>query len=309
VSTQGSASDTTTRVQTQSGAQISQSNISPQAGTFNNSGDTQYGFPGVSSTYRPGDIFGALFGRNTPSEGEKGNTPSNPEASEQSASVAQSGVLGSLWHSLFGGGQVDGADDVVLSIVPTGSENPGAHTPVEYVVTYSYRLSTPAKEAYVRVILPDTVVYIGDTTANELLLERGTKGERMYVLPIGTLKYGDMRTFSLLGMTTAKASGYPKVKGELVYSTHTGVVVVGSTDHTLSTTASAGVTTRQSDDESILPSSFLGWLFYVIVIALVIVGVRKARAYYLAKKEELEAREAESRALPRMFVDELPQPN
>jgi hypothetical protein len=315
VSTQQSGGDTTPRVTTQSGTQIGRSNVSPDAGTFNNSGDTQYGFPGVSSAYRPGDIFGALFGRKDTTNTDPSTVSGTPSGGSgatsqgQLASVEGSGALGQLWDALFGDDEVS-TDSVLLTVVPTGTENAGGHTPVEYVVHYEYQLPAPAGEAYVRLVLPDTLVYIGDTTANELLLERGTSGERMYILPIGTLRKGDSRTFSLLSMTTAKAKDFPYVRGELVYTTPTGVVVVsGASEATEDTLANQGGVAREDEGSSIFPSSFFGWILYVLLIVLIILGARRLREFYLKRKEALEAQEAQARTLPKIFVDELPVPN
>jgi hypothetical protein len=55
---------------------------------------------------------------------------------------------------------------------------------------------------------------------------------------------------------------------------------------------------RRECIESLLPSSFLGWLSYLLFVIGAIVGIRKAKTYYENRKEVLMTEEAPARAMP-----------
>ena len=240
-----------------------------------------------SNTAHPGDFFGLsnLFNKKqaTPAT-STANTSASAQThnSNQLAAAGAATPLGTFWNTLTGKKSVE------VTIQKIGPDKVPAHTAVEYRVAYAYRLNTLATNAKLKIILPANVVYIGDNTVNELLLEEGAGPERTYVLPLGRLENGSTRTISILGMTTADANGtFPDARVHMEYTDVAGalqVVGTGAATQAVKETASAGSTSF-----SILPSTFLGWLLYVLIIIGVIVGIRKATAYYHERKQEIEA--------------------
>lgn len=259
--------------------------------TSGNTGVTGGGvsvLPGVSG--RPGDFFnlGALFGgnKNTPAENtatQSTSQPTNAATSQVAAAGASSGPFGTFWSNLT----KNKAAEVTLENV--GPKDVPLHSPVEYRVTYHYRSNTIAKNAKLKITIPGDVVYIGDTTNNELLLEEGTGPERTYVLPIGQLENGSTRSVSIIGMTTGAAKGFPAARARMEYTDQVGGIQViaanGGVINAANNTASAG----EASGGGLLPSSFLGWVVYILVIALVFVGIRKAVTYYQERKKEIES--------------------
>ncbi len=245
------------------------------------------------NTSRPGDFFGLgnLFNK-------KATTPTTPTTSStnttktsastqtnntnQLAAAGAATPLGTFWNTLTGKKSVE------VTIQKIGPDKVPSHTAVEYRVTYAYRLNTLATNAKLKIILPANVVYIGDNTVNELLLEEGAGPERTYDLPIGRLENGSTRTISILGMTTGDANGtFPDARVHMEYIDAAGVLqVVGTGAATQATKETASV---GASSFSILPSSFFGWLLYVLIIIGIIIGLRKAKAYYLQRKQEIEA--------------------
>ncbi len=266
--------------------------------TTNGSAAAQATNPWVSADNRPGDILGMLFG------GRKQSTKTSATGSAalnaQGASVGNAGSLGSFWGSLTG------KKNVEVVIEKVGPKSVPPHTAVEYRVSYAYRLSEIATDAKLKVILPGDVVYIGDNTTNEFLLEEGAGPERTYVLPIARLENGSTRTISMLGMTTGDAKGFPDARARLEYTDARGAPqVVAAGSGTLS--ASKQSAAAGNGEGGILPHSLLGWLAYIGLIAAAIFGVRKALAYYDKRKEEILLREEEARRANER-VHEAPPP-
>lgn len=89
-------------------------------------------------------------------------------------------------------------------------------------------------------------------------------------------------------MTTGDANGtFPDARVHLEYIDAAGALqVVGTGAPTQTTKETASV---ESSSFSILPSSFLGWLLYVLIIIGSIIGIRKAKTYYDERKQEIEA--------------------
>jgi hypothetical protein len=262
----------------------------------------------------PGDIFGAFFGRKLNSGGVgtgvvSGKSdapqptsaaatvpPQSPQANTntqmQVAGTLASGPFGTFWNTLTG------KKDVELVIEKVGPTKVPMHTPVEYRIRYSYLLKESASSATLKIILPAQVVYIGDSTNNELLLEEGTGAERTYVLPLGRLEKGFTRTVSVLGMTTGDANGFPDARARIEYTTASGgVAVVSAQSGKIGSSKSerdkvAPVATNGS--WGFLPSSFLGWVLYVAFVAGFIFALRKARVYYEKRKEEIALEEEDA---------------
>lgn len=209
--------------------------------------------------------------------------PSSGTTTEVSGSTQTSNPFSRFFGSLSG-------KDVAVAIEKVGPNKVPAHTPVEYRISYLYQKPTPATSAQLKIVLPEHVVYIGDNTVNELLLEESPGPERTYVLPLGRLEEGASRTISILGMTTASAQGtFPDARARLEYVDPSGVVVVvageeGALDEDAETS-------QASTSFSILPHSLLGWILYLLVVVGTIIGVRKAKEYYIRRKEEIAKEE------------------
>ncbi len=274
------------------------------SGIISASTQTQGGLPGanmLSSGNLPGDIFGAFFGRK---KNANSTTPPSPapivstndskiNAQSQVAEVASATPLSAFWNTLTG------KKDVELVIEKVGPTKIPVHTPVEYRIRYSYFLNAPASNAKLKIILPSEVVYIGDSTNNELLLEEGAGPEHTYVLPIGKLEKGSTRTVSILGMTTGDANGFPDARARIEYMGDTsGVHVVVAESGTINKSNETKSANVSASGNSFLPNSLLGWALYVLLVAGVIFASRKAKAYYEQRKEEiaLEEEEAAQRA-------------
>lgn len=260
----------------------------------------------------PGDIFGTFFGRKLNSGGVgtgvvSGNTPTpqpssatvspassqtNTNTQRQVAGTFASGPLGSFWNTLTG------KKDVELVIEKVGPTKIPMHTPVEYRIRYAYFLNESASSATLKIILPAQVVYIGDNTNNELLLEEGSGAEHTYVLPLGRLEKGFTRTVSILGMTTGDANGFPDARARIEYTTVSGGVAVVSAQ---SGKVGSGESERSkvapvdtNGSWGFLPGSFLGWVLYVVFVAGFIFALRKARVYYEKRKEEIALEEEDA---------------
>jgi hypothetical protein len=263
-----------------------------QLATNNNNNVSGFNYQFTPPTFSFASLFGgnksatnnAPSGSSANASGApSGSVAQNPAATEVAAAGAST-PLGAFWNSLTGKKVAE------VTVEKFGPKSVPAHTPIEYKVTYAYRKSSPSTAAKLKIILPSTVVYIGDNTNNELLLEEGTGPERTYVLPIGRLEAGSTRTISILGMTTADANGaFPEARARLEYDNGTGIEVASSGAASVAGAKSASVASSDSSDLSfsLLPSSFFGWVLYVVLITLAIFSARKIRAYYLARKEAI----------------------
>lgn len=252
--------------------------------------------PGV-----PADFFTSLFHKKAaPAAAETNaantnvavNSDRTTDPNEQVASVAQAdGPLSTFWNALVGGN--NSTSVVVEKVGPTDIP---IHSPVEYRITYHYGESSVATGARLKIVIPFEVIYIGDNTNNELLLEEGSGGERTYVLPIGRIERGGTRTLSVLGMTTGSAKGFPDARVRLEYQS-AGTTHVVSSGGTAAAAGSKGKSDTKSQTASsgngILPSSALGWILYLVLTVLAIIGIRKGKEFYQQKKESIEAEEKE----------------
>jgi hypothetical protein len=255
-----------------------------------------WGTPVVAQPqFGPGNFFSTLFGGKNTTVTPVTDSVDNEKGTNEVAAVGASGMFSSLWDMMTGKKPIE----VVIEKI--GPENIMVHSPVEYRIAYAYRRSTAATDARLRMTFPATVIYIGDNTNNELLLESGSGPERTYVLPIGRIENGGMRALSILGMTTGDAKGFPDVRVRLEYTDASGVHVVAGTTGKLGEGAddaeqnAAGVGSVSS---VLLPNSFLGWLLYVLLVVGVIVGIRKAKVYYEHRREALMTEEAPARLAP-----------
>lgn len=260
----------------------------------------------------PGDIFGAFFGRKLNAGGvgtgvaSGGATTAEPQAtvtpvSTQANANPQSQVAGTAASRPFGAfwGSLTGKKDVELVIEKVGPTKISVHTPVEYKIRYSYFLSEPAVSAKLKIILPSQVIYVGDNTNNELLIEESSGAERVYVLPLGRLEKGSTRTVSILGITTGDAKVFPDARARIEYATASGEVQIvssesGAVGTTKASASGAKNIAASGSAPGILPSSVFGWLFYIAFVAGFIFILRKVKAYYDKRKEEIALEEEES---------------
>jgi hypothetical protein len=257
-------------------------NVTNSGATSNASSN---GLPSASN--RPGDIFGALFGRKNNSsapvqstdQNTENNTSTQSQANQQTASVGSTNPFSALW------GAISGGTKTAIVVEKIGPAKITTHTPVEYKITLKYS-GPSATDATVKVTIPSTVIYIGDNTNNELLLSADGGAERTYILPLGSVKSGTLRSFSILGMTTGDATAFPDARARIEYTDSGGTHVVSSGD--AKATAKSQTAASGASSDGILPSSLFGWIFYIALVIGAIFGFRKAKEYYLKKREELE---------------------
>ncbi|MDO8520768.1 MAG: hypothetical protein Q7S52_01505 [bacterium] len=232
----------------------------------------------------PGDFFTYLFGAK-----KQGNTATMADADEaasdeaQLASAAASDSTGDFW------GILSGKKSVEVVIKKIGEKKSGAHTPIEYRIAYAYRKDSSATDGKLKIVLPPEVIYIGDSTNNELLIESGSGSARTYVLPLGKLEKGKTRSVSILGMLTADASGLPDARVRLEYTDASGIHVVPAGSGTLSDAGEnrENVASVGGIKDALLPNSLIGWLIYIATVVGAIIGIRKLKEYYAQKKELL----------------------
>ncbi|OGZ09858.1 MAG: hypothetical protein A3D65_00510 [Candidatus Lloydbacteria bacterium RIFCSPHIGHO2_02_FULL_50_13] len=240
----------------------------------------------------PGDFFSYLFGgKKRDDTSTSADTDENTTDEEvQLASAAASDSTGDFW------GMLSGKKLVEVVVEKIGEKNAVAHTPVEYRIAYAYRKDAPATDGRLKIVLPPEVVYIGDNTNNELLIENGSGQSRTYVLPLGKLEKGETRSLSILGMVTAGASELPNARVRLEYTDGNGTHVVPADDGVLSS-AEENVASTGGTAGKLLPSSLLGWIIYICSVIVAILGIRKLKEYYARKKELLAMADDENEQL------------
>lgn len=262
-------------------------------GDTGTSGGGNGNLPVLQSTLKgPGEFFSMLFGGRKQAGGDEPNEETTDEE-VQLASVGASDAAGDFW------GMLSGTKAVEVVVEKIGEKNGAAHTPIEYRIAYAYRRDSSATDGKLKIVLPPEVIYIGDNTNNELLIEGGKGPSRTYVLPLGKLEKGKTRSVSILGMVTAAgvagASGLPDARVRLEYTDAKGTHVIPAESGALldegDNTASVG-----GIKDALLPSSFFGWLAYVLSVIVAIVGIRKLKEYYATKKELLARTETEDHA-------------
>ncbi len=232
---------------------------------------------------------------NTQNTTASGNT-SGAAANTNVAALGAANPVGSFWNNLTGKKVIE------VHVEKVGPTKVPEHTPIEYRISYSYRVNTPSTNAKLKIILPASVVYIGDNTNNELLLEESPAGtERTYDLPVGRLENGSTRTLSILGITTSDAGGaFPDARARLEYTDNVGTSNVVASVSGAAVSAASSATASTGSGWSIIPGTFFGWVLYVFIITGAIFAIRKGKAYYQKRKEEIaleeEARQRETKA-------------
>ncbi len=231
---------------------------------------------------------------NTPA-GTTANTQNSTISGNSSGAVTNTNVaalgatnpVGSFWNNLTGKKVVE------VHVEKVGPAKVPQHTPIEYRISYSYRVNKPSTNATLKIILPASVVYIGDNTNNELLLEESAAGtERTYDLPVGRLESGSTRTISILGITTGDAAGaFPDARARLEYTDNVGASNVVSSVTGAAGSAASPASQSQSSGWSFIPGTFLGWVLYVFIITGAIFVIRKSKAFYQKRKEQIALEE------------------
>src|SRR3989338_7097472 len=244
---------------------------------------------GLPVVHNARDFFDSIFGRKSGGAPANASDEAENDKEEQVASPAAADTSGDLWGLLAGDKSVE------VAVEKIGDEG-GAHVPVEYRIAFAYNRDAIATDAKLKIVFPTEVIYIGDNTNNELLVESGAGVVRTYVLPLGRLERGATRSVSILGMVTAGTSGIPDVRVRLEYTDEKGthVVPAGSgaltqpEEHTAGVGGIAGI---------LLPNSLLGCIIYIISVIAAVFGIRKLKEYYTRKKELLARRDEENEQL------------
>lgn len=244
----------------------------------------------------PGDFFAALFGGRKQAQTSATDERAAPQEGDEEIQLAAAAASGAATDI---SGMFTGKRSVEVVVEKIGEKGAASHTPVEYRIAYAYRRDNAASGATLKIILPPDVIYIGDNTNNELLIESGTGPLRTYVLPLGKLEKGATRAVSILGMTTGAAVGIPDVIVRLEYTDAAGTHVVPAGEGTLTVAEAVeeNVASVAGAKDALLPNSLLGWVIYVVTVVGVIFGIRKLKEYYVAKKEMLIRRDEETERL------------
>jgi flagellar hook-basal body complex protein FliE len=219
----------------------------------------------AKKTTSNGGIFASLFG---------GSTKKTATTEDETTTATKDSLTGSVGNSV---------KDVTVSVKAVGTA--GAHQTIEYKITYKYNRAEAGKKAELQITLPKTVVYIGDTTANELLVAEAAAGARTYILPIGDIKKGDTRSFSLVGMLTADAKKIPQVDAKLSFTTKSGSRVAASS-------LVAGVASSTSGGS--FPGALIMWLIILNLLVVAAIFAVKAKEWYVDAK--LRMAEAQNKA-------------
>lgn len=210
-------------------------------------------------------IFGSLFG---------GSSKKTTDTTEEKTTTTKEDLTGSVGNSV---------KDVTVTVKAAGTA--GAHQTVEYKISYKYNRAEAGKKAELKVTLPKSVVYIGDTTANELLVADATGGARTYILPIGDIKKGDTRSFSLVGMLTADAKKIPQIDAKLSFTTKAGTRVTAGSLVAGAASASSGGS---------FPGTLIMWLIVLNLLVVAAIFAVKAKEWYADAK--IRMAEAQNKA-------------
>lgn len=170
----------------------------------------------------------------TPTEGKSANLPGSGTSINNPFKLfdgtAPQTKTNSKFLGLFGGKQPTLKDDITLLQSTTGSRKP--QEPIEYTIRYANDTGKAMTDTVLFVVFPKNVIYIGDDTNNEFLVEEDAKtGERTYILPIGLLSPGESRTITMMGMMTSDVTTNPSVRSRISYTDPTGQerVIFGET--------------------------------------------------------------------------------
>lgn len=233
----------------------------------------------------PSDFFSSLFRK------KSDTVPATPDEETETDHRAQAAAVATVDMPDYSG-MLSGDRSVEVAVERAGDDDVSAHTPLEYRIAYAYRKEARATDARLKIVFPAHLIYIGDNTNNELLIESpsggsmGAGGARTYVLPLGNLEKGSTRSVSIMGISTAGTTEAPDIIARLEYTDASGTHVVPSVRGALPDEA-ANMASVGSAGAKLLPHSFMGWIMYILLVAAAVIGVRLAREYYAKRKEEL----------------------
>jgi hypothetical protein len=137
-----------------------------------------------------------------------------------------------------------------------------------------------------------------------LIVKDAKNGARTYVLPIGSIKKGDTRTFSIIAMTTADAKGIPQVKANLVFTTKNNEQMVAGVA-AANTGALFGKTSSGTTSGGAFPTTLIVWLIIINVIIASIIGMIRAKEWYITMQARLKEEEEKAKAAAMQFKANL----
>lgn len=206
----------------------------------------------------------ALFGSSKKDEDSKTNSKKTTKSSDNDSS--DSSVSGEDMTGSIGNAN----KDVKVSVKSIKTDNT-----VEYKITYKYNKKDSGKNAKIEITIPNTVAYAGDTTADELRVKEG-KNSNIYILPIGSIKKGDTRTFSIVGVLTSGAKSTPKAAVKLSFDTKNGSMYADSN--------MASVGNAKSGSSIDFPTGLITWFVVLnLIVIAIILGLKAKDNFALAK--------------------------
>ena len=259
-------------------------------------------FPGDMNTAPPAIQMSGLNALN-PFARLFGSRPAAPSTTSGggSSQVAAAGASGGFLSSLFG--KQNAPSEVALYSATEGERK--AHSTIQYTIRYANSTQATISSAVLKVIYPKNVIYIGDDTSNEFMVEENSgSGERTYVLNIGDIPPKAGRTITMLGMLTNDTRD-PSVRAHLYYRTGGEDKVLASrpvsrediarseqglaiSGEGIAAAGAVGAGAGASGGWHLFPTTFLGWVLFALLAALLVVGYHKLKAYYLMKKKQIE---------------------
>ncbi len=221
----------------------------------------------------------SFFGKGSDSKEEQVVTPGKGKAKDDLTGAVGSSVQG-------------------VSVSVKTLANRDSKETIEYRISYTYNRTESASKAELRVVVPQSLVYIGDTTANELLVAEATNGSKVYILPIGTIKKGDTRTISIMTMNTGESSRAPKVDAKLLFTTKAGKVMTANA--LLASTGSS-----QDGTKGVFPSTLILWVVVLNLIVAALIFAVKAKDWYTRMQEQKRADDTKSAVAEKHIEDTL----
>lgn len=209
-----------------------------------------------------GGFLSSIFGGTSKKTDDSSKTTKKTtKSSDSDSTVSGEDMTGSIGNA---------NKDVKVTVKSVMKDNT-----VEYKVSYKYNKKDAGSNAELQVTIPKTVAYAGDTTSDELRVQEG-KNANIYVLPIGSIKKGDTRTITIVGILTSDAKNIPKASAKLVFDTKSGSMYADSN--------MASVGGASSGTPLSFPSGLITWfvVLNLIVIALIL-GHKAMENFALAK--------------------------
>jgi len=261
--------------------------LNPSTGSGN---ATNIGSGTISNNTQTGAVGNAISGTGNNTSNNSGNL--NQSASPQNP--------GGFFQRLFD--SVTRARPVQLSVA-TNPVKPKARDIIEYVVTYTNGSNAQIAPGTLKVVLPDSVVYLADNSGGRTTLSKVVGGQEI-TLPTQTLLAKEKRTMTIMAVAgSAVGSVSPTAIASMSYTNAQGSAQNITTNKAQSATtlvaapaasiASVAQATETSNSGGILPNTFFEWLVFLAVVTTIIVVVRKVMATYQERKKRIleESRE------------------